>query len=472
MPVYHFLCDLQKQNLTSNIYFDWGILNFEAKFLPRVSYDNIILSLAQWNLQKSDYKGLVDVNDDELLEQIHKWRQANKMPRYIAISDSDNELLIDLENSLCVKTFISIIKNRNTIRIVEVIYDIESTIVKSVEGHFMNQVIIPFFKKEKLQNDDIKAKLVKSGENLKTTPFIQRTFILGDEWIFYKFFMGSKTQDFFIVNVIKGLTIDLMTKGLIDKWFFIRYNDPEPHIRVRFHGLKKSFYTKIITQIRNSCKDLIDKNILWKVETGTYVRELERYGNVNIDIVEYLFFLDSKMVLFLIEKIEKDKCEENRWLFCLLAIDSILEDFHYSLLQKKDLMYILSENYNNEFKISKITKTKINQKFRIERELINKILSCTRNIGTERNAFVEVIKEKSNLASPFIKILLDLNAKNILHTTLNDLVVSHIHMLCNRLFRSQQRMHELVLYNFLYKYYSSEISKREFLIKTEEGKTE
>jgi hypothetical protein len=42
---------------------------------------------------------------------------------------------------------------------------------------------------------------------------------------------------------------------------------------------------------------------------------------------------------------------------------------------------------------------------------------------------------------------------------LNDLITSYIHMMMNRSFRSRQRIHELVLYDFLYRYYKSVIAR-------------
>ncbi|GEN75435.1 hypothetical protein CHA01nite_11750 [Chryseobacterium hagamense] len=54
LPVYHFLCDLQSQDIRSGLYFNWGGLEHIYKFLPRVKYNNIVLSKAQWKITEKD----------------------------------------------------------------------------------------------------------------------------------------------------------------------------------------------------------------------------------------------------------------------------------------------------------------------------------------------------------------------------------------------------------------------------------
>ena len=75
---------------------------------------------------------------------------------------------------------------------------------------------------------------------------IQRNFSIGSEWLYYKLYTGHKTADFILTEVIKPLTEEFLEKGLIDKWFFIRYADPKHHIRLRFHCLDTKNIGKVI----------------------------------------------------------------------------------------------------------------------------------------------------------------------------------------------------------------------------------
>jgi len=457
LPIYHFLCDLQIQNGRSGVGFSWGSLQNEFTFLPRVCYKNVILSLAQWNLQKEDFEKLLKYEEDSLINLIKEWQEKFKLPRHIALADGDNELVIDLDNTLCVKTFIDAIKKRPSIKLIEFIFDPETAIVKSDEGSFANQVIIPFYKIKETKQDEIKEEKKETENNI--TINVQRTFVTGDRWLYFKFYMGIKTSDLFLTSIIKPLTEELLKEKIIDKWFFLRYADPKPHIRIRFHGNNENFNSAIINKLHKYNSDFIDMNLTWKVQTDTYNREIERYGINTIELAESLFFHDSCMIVNMIDMIEGDQGEIYRWLFGMRAIDALLDDFQYDKMQKKELMQLLSDSYNMEFNMNKDSKAHIGQKYRKERPLINEVMDRSKDETNEILPLFELIGKKSAEINNIIDDIIKLKSNSQLQIPLNDLLGSYIHMLCNRLFKSKQRIHELVIYTFLLKYYESEIAR-------------
>ncbi|MEF9476554.1 thiopeptide-type bacteriocin biosynthesis protein [Chryseobacterium sp. 1B4] len=58
--------------------------------------------------------------------------------------------------------------------------------------------------------------------------------IPGGNWIYYKLYMGTKSADEILEDKIKPLADQLIEENVIDQWFFIRYNDPKYHLRIRF----------------------------------------------------------------------------------------------------------------------------------------------------------------------------------------------------------------------------------------------
>lgn len=75
---------------------------------------------------------------------------------------------------------------------------------------------------------------------------MQREFNIGSEWLYYKIYCGVKTSDMILLEHLKEKISDLKINDFIEKWFFIRYNDPEPHIRLRFLLTKNSNLNLII----------------------------------------------------------------------------------------------------------------------------------------------------------------------------------------------------------------------------------
>ncbi|WP_282081134.1 lantibiotic dehydratase family protein [Aquimarina algiphila] len=141
LPIYLFLCDLQSQGLRSGLSFSWGELMSKQTFLPRVTYKNLILSLAQWTLSKDEIGKLKNV------DSVRKLTKLKNIPNKFLLSEGDNELFIDLTNELSANMFISSIKNKQNILIKEYLFDNDNPLVKRNNESFTNEIIFSFYKK-------------------------------------------------------------------------------------------------------------------------------------------------------------------------------------------------------------------------------------------------------------------------------------------------------------------------------------
>ena len=55
--------------------------------------------------------------------------------------------------------------------------------------------------------------------------YAKRLFIVGSEWVYYNIYVGPQSSDLVLIDVIKPFAEKLISKQIIDKWFFIRYKD-------------------------------------------------------------------------------------------------------------------------------------------------------------------------------------------------------------------------------------------------------
>ena len=148
MPVYRFLCDMQQQQGRTGLFFNWGQLNNELRFLPRVRYKNTVFSLATWKIKTEEMKHLFTIKEDEkLLAETKKWQEKYPLPQKMLLADGDNELLVDWEDARSVQALFSIIKKREMIILTEFLYDPENSVVRDGNGDpYPNECIVAFYK--------------------------------------------------------------------------------------------------------------------------------------------------------------------------------------------------------------------------------------------------------------------------------------------------------------------------------------
>jgi len=114
----------------------------------------------------------------------------------------------------------------------------------------------------------------------------------------------------------------------------------------------------------------------------------------------------------------------------------------------------LQDGFGKEFGITNDFRRQFGQKYRTEKIRIEKLLDKNSEQDEEYISLFQPILENSELSKPIIEEI-KIKISETEPPTLNDLLSSYIHMTLNRLFRTQQRTHELILYDYLFRYYNS-----------------
>ncbi len=145
LPVYQFLCDLQTHNLRGGIGFYWGALQNEFEYLPRVRYRNIIFSFSEWRIKMENFEKITKLeNNDSLLSEFQKWRNSLNIPAWVSLTDGDNKLTLNLDNALCIKTLISLVKKRPSFILTEFYLNNENAFIENNNGIYANEFIFAF----------------------------------------------------------------------------------------------------------------------------------------------------------------------------------------------------------------------------------------------------------------------------------------------------------------------------------------
>ncbi len=142
LPVYHFLCDYATQNIRTSLQFDWGDLAKIYNFLPRVEYENIILSKARWKISKDELGMFTELlknpNKELISKEIENWRSERQIPQWVQWVEFDNTLAVNFRNWDLILMFFSSIRNEKEVFI-------EEFLVNENEN-FCSQFIFPFYK--------------------------------------------------------------------------------------------------------------------------------------------------------------------------------------------------------------------------------------------------------------------------------------------------------------------------------------
>lgn len=275
---------------------------------------------------------------------------------------------------------------------------------------------------------------------------VKRTFVPGDEWLFFKVYCGVKTCDELLVKKILPLAHSLMREKIIVRWFFIRYSDPDYHLRVRFLLGSTEDTGYVISKTRRCLSTYLKTNEVSKVVIDTYQREIERYGAKYIELSEQIFHAGSECVATILKNLKENS--SLRWRAAFLIVDVLLSKLGLSLEKKKELIEKMSDSFLREFYFNIHNSKSLNDAYRKKRTAVADIVSC---LDTD-----EMDSLMRKCVNTYAKEVADIIG-DIPIDKLN--ISSYLHMEMNRLFVNNNRLNEMVIYNYLTRYYKSEIAK-------------
>ncbi|MGY3091481.1 thiopeptide-type bacteriocin biosynthesis protein [Hymenobacter sp. UYAg731] len=450
LPVYHFLCDLQTQGGQSQLNLSWQAVSLYTKFLPRLTYEQVVLQPATWQLEAGDFQELLGGPAESLDARFGAFRARWHLPQRFTLADGDNELLVDAHLPATVRAWLDLVAPRASIRLKEFLFDPAHCPVTDAAGRpYVSQFVASLLRVTPSYAPP--APLAPHGA-------VPRNFVLGSEWFYTKLYCGPKVADQLLVDLVGPLTETLQAQGLADRWFFVRYADPDTHLRLRLHLADPDRLGEVIGVVNEYLEPYLRSGAVWKSQADTYSRELERYGSHTIEEAENLFYADSHhAVALLAHSAAVGGPDAEPWLWGLRLIDSLLDAFEYTPKRKLALLTLLRDAFAREFKAGKELRLQLDAKYRAHRGAIRRVLLLDEaEAAATGQPFALLAYHRSPAVQALAQRVLALHLRQELEVDLDELLGSYIHMLLNRLISAQPRLHELVLYDFLHRHYRSE----------------
>ncbi|MDR0939724.1 MAG: thiopeptide-type bacteriocin biosynthesis protein [Mediterranea sp.] len=275
---------------------------------------------------------------------------------------------------------------------------------------------------------------------------VRRDFIPGSEWVYFKIYAGSNTVDKLLVHEISQIIASLERRKLIEKWFFIRYADPDFHLRIRLQVLDRSMIGNVLQAFYGKLEKRISDKTVWKVQLDTYSRELERYKKEFIELTEDLFCVDSRHVLLLLTKMHEKNMLEERFFIAMRTIDCLLNAFNLDISGKQNLLEHIDAGFKSEFGYTQSNMKQLNALYREYRPQISSAMN---------GLPIDIETAIQHYTVECAKIVERVEARDM-----REALPSYIHMTMNRIFPSKNRIYELMSYNFLNRYYQSVIARK------------
>jgi lantibiotic biosynthesis protein len=456
LGIYRFLCMLQTQGSQGGAVWTWGPFE-NAPFLPRVTAGRLVLSRATWIFTGEEIKEILKHKGASRFAALRAWRERRRIPRLASLADGDNELLVDFENILSVETFLDLVEERERARLTEVYPDPDRLCAYGPEGRFLHEILVPFVARP----SEAARAAAPDAVQPAAAPALRRSFPPGSEWLYVKLYTGTSTADGLLRDIVGPAVREALASGAADSWFFIRYGDPEWHLRVRLHGDPAALHGRVLPALQESLADFLADGRLWKVQLDTYDREVERYGGPEgVELSERLFQADSDAVLEIVEMIEGDEGADIRWRLALLGCDLLLSDLGLTPEARRTALGHLRTSFHREFSSGKPLRLQLDQKLRAERRSLAALLEGGMGENDILAPALDVLRRRSQVIAPIAEEMRQREAAGRLTVPVAEMSTSFVHMFVNRIIRSAARAHELVLYDFLSQLHESREARK------------
>jgi len=453
---YRFLCALQMQDGGVAAKWMWGALERVADFLPRLRIDGVVVSLAQWRLQHSELSALSSARTpSQRLRRLNDLRNARGLPRYVQYGEADVKMVVDLDNTLSVDAFVHALPKFGALLVQEWYPKPSDQFVRSPEGGLEAEYCVPIVRTSPGPSEVAPAPTSETGS--------QRVFPPGSSWSYLKLYGGPASSEIALTEHLAPALNALQSEGALERWFFIRYADPRPHLRLRIQGDPALLRERAERRILAHADRLRATGRLWKIELATYVREAERYGGEDaIGHVEDVFAADSRACARLLHIVGRDP--EARWGATLLGLHDLIRAAGLDEDAALALTTRLAEGRLRMIDPARAASKPIARRYRELRATVERWLGRDVPVPILDALDARVL----DLAPPLRQLSL-LDRRGVLTRPFQTIVGDLLHMHANRMFRTNANTQESVLYEFLRRSYRSAAARRRAGVRVASG---
>jgi thiopeptide-type bacteriocin biosynthesis protein len=319
-----FLAETAHDRWAVPVGFDWGALE-TAPFLPRVRRGRTVLRPAQWSIGPD----LPTATEPAFRAALATWRSRWAVPRYVYLADQDRRLLLDLDHPLCgTELWRAVRAATGRIVLQEMNPGFGDLWLTDARGRrYVSELVVSLTLADAATPAQAPAPTRAALASDTRSP----RFLPGGEWLSMKLYLPFDGMDD-VIALLCAERLAAESARQADRWFYLRYADPEPHLRVRVHAATPDAVGALWFAWTDWARGLADRGLVRDVVVDAYVPETVRYGGpTTLPTIERFFCANSETTARFIHSAPVDVPREVAAGF---AVDSIYRHWGFDVEQR------------------------------------------------------------------------------------------------------------------------------------------
>jgi thiopeptide-type bacteriocin biosynthesis protein len=388
----------------------WG-LTLPESGLPvhtaRIAYNDVILCPQTWllppSLQSELRKPQREWDTRKLSQQLSAWRERYQVPRIVRLGDMEHNA-VDLQGPMALSELASMVED--SLDRVQEEFLHEDALVQGPDGPLVAEAVVYLdlgagrgqsgtqpasSSRPAIDADDlppvVPGPALTRGQRESAALRREHVFYPGSPWLYVKLYsgpgLGSEPatrgflDDDLLGRVIAPLLSELERTAQVADFHFVRYADPEAHLRLRLRPTQQT-PMQLLAALAPRLTQEAQAGAFHRYTLDTYEREVDRYGgSMLIERAERLFTADSRLCLRLLGAFHRDRVEQELELRVLLPIYTL-----HTLLSGFGLDLAAREKFLTQLRSQRLTveqqppeqKSALDKKYRRHAGLLQALL--------------------------------------------------------------------------------------------------
>ncbi len=277
-PLARFLCEVTRARAAVYMPFSWGAASL-LPFLPRLRYRRTVLAPARWNLPASHLPGAA-APWQQWKDGLAGWRQQFRVPAAVYLGEADNLLRLDLDHDV----YLALLRAHLDRRGHATFYEAPGLDSYGWLDGRAHEICVPLTSTMPTLAAPHPARIARTrvaGRDQGHLPGCS-------PWLYVKLYGHPGQQD----SILDRVPDLLAAFEDPPPWWYVRYLDPEPHLRLRLPCA--GAYGQAAHHVGAWSALLRDAGLAGRIQFDTYYPETGRYGSgAAMAAAEAAFAADS-----------------------------------------------------------------------------------------------------------------------------------------------------------------------------------